>query len=165
MKVFINSLVENSSEKRQNPYMSSSSLSPSDDDSVSIRKVYRSRSRSRSRSHSPKKEREDGAQHHSKDSSPVDQRRKSSIEGSKRSNIIKPGLNGPLFTYKRFLDLQKGPVDNNEAEKCYNEYKNDHMRKQNEIFFHMHKVNSYLIYRMIIGLKRNIIHMKIIDGK
>ena len=52
---------------------------------------------------------------------------------------MKPGLNGPLMTFKQFMDLQENYIEMNEAEKYYNEYKSAYERKQSEIFFKMHK--------------------------
>jgi len=129
--------LEDSSSERLNPYMTSSSQSQSEDD-LPPRKISKSRSRSRSRSHSNKKEGGKSGRHHSKREAP----RKSSRVGSaeRKTSIVRPGLNGPLLSYKHFMDLQRGVIDPEEAERCYNKYKNDHMQKQNEIFFHMHKV-------------------------
>jgi hypothetical protein len=58
---------------------------------------------------------------------------------SKGSEVIKPGLSGPLMTYKQFMDLQENPISMKDAEKFYAEYKNAHDRKQSEIFFQVHK--------------------------
>ena len=57
----------------------------------------------------------------------------------KGAEVIRPGLNGPLLSYKAFMDLQVNPIDRNEAEKYYQEYKSAHDRKQSEIFFQIHK--------------------------
>jgi len=58
---------------------------------------------------------------------------------SRNSEVIKPGLNGPLLSYKSFMDLQENPISMKDAEKYYAEYKNAHDRKQSEIFFQVHK--------------------------
>lgn len=56
--------------------------------------------------------------------------------------MIEPGLNGPLLSYKHFMELQRDPIEPEEAEKCYAEYKKKHTQKQNEIFYSMHKVGN-----------------------
>lgn len=55
------------------------------------------------------------------------------------SEVIRPGLNGPLLSYQQFMDLQESHIDMKEAEKYYAEYKNAYDRKQSEIFFQIHK--------------------------
>jgi len=58
---------------------------------------------------------------------------------SRNPEIIKPGLNGPLLSFKVFMEMQEFPISMEDAEKYYNEYKAVHDRKQSEIFFQMHK--------------------------
>lgn len=125
-----------SSSERLNPYMTSSSQSQSEDE-MPPRRASRSRSRSRSRSHSNKKDPLKLARHHGS----KHERRSARAEAEgRRASIVRPGLNGPLVSYKHFMDFQRGPIDSEEAEQCYNKYKSEHAQKQNEIFFHMHKV-------------------------
>ncbi len=61
-------------------------------------------------------------------------------EGLPRVKI--PGLNGPLVSYQQFMSMQREPVEAAEAGKRYEEYKVAHSKKQDEIFFSLHKVNS-----------------------
>ena len=50
-----------------------------------------------------------------------------------------PGLNGPLLSYKAFMDMQENPINMADAEKYYSKYKDAYERKQWEIFFQIHK--------------------------
>ena len=50
-----------------------------------------------------------------------------------------PGLNGPLLSYKAFMDMQENPINMNDAEKYYSKYKDAYERKQCEIFYQIHK--------------------------
>eukprot|EP00826_Nyctotherus_ovalis_P026193 TRINITY_DN2045_c0_g5_i1.p1 TRINITY_DN2045_c0_g5~~TRINITY_DN2045_c0_g5_i1.p1 ORF type:complete len:241 (-),score=5.86 TRINITY_DN2045_c0_g5_i1:134-856(-) len=128
--------LEDSSSERLNPYMTSSSQSQSEDE-MPPQRVSKSRSRSRSRSHSYKK----GPPRPSRYRGSRRERRSARTETEeRRASIVRPGLDGPLLSYKHFMDLQRGHIDPEEAEQCYNKYKRDHVQKQNDIFFHMHKV-------------------------
>ena len=50
-----------------------------------------------------------------------------------------PGLNGPLLSYKAFMDMQENPISMSDAEKHYSKYKDAYERKQWEIFYQIHK--------------------------
>ena len=56
---------------------------------------------------------------------------------------IEPGLNGPLLSYKHFMEIQRNALDMKEAEVLYAKYKKAHSDKQNEIFFAMHKEDHW----------------------
>ena len=136
--IFYYTLGSSSAERlSRNPYASSSSQSQSEDESSPKRKPSksRSRSRSRSRSHSPKRE----VRRHYHESEGYDRkdssRRHHNTQDSWKPKIIKPGLNGPLLSYKHFMELQRDPIEPEEAEKYYNEYKNSRNAAGSTSFF------------------------------
>ena len=118
--IFYYTLGSSSAERlSRNPYASSSSQSQSEDESSPKRKPSksRSRSRSRSRSHSPKREvrrhYHESEGYGRKDSS----RRHHNTQDNWKPKIIKPGLNGPLLSYKHFMELQRDAIEAEEGEK------------------------------------------------
>ena len=161
-------LGESSTERlAKNPYISSSSPSQSGEDTPPGRlRFSKSRSRSRSRSasnHKPAKHEEEikdiaakephsrppytsigrficGIGHDNKRPHHGRKNSSGSEKGTKRPRITRPGLNGPLLSYKHFMELQREQIEMQEAENCYAEYKKLHTQKQNEIFYNMHKV-------------------------
>ncbi|MFS8160589.1 MAG: SERRATE/Ars2 domain-containing protein [Candidatus Roizmanbacteria bacterium] len=50
-----------------------------------------------------------------------------------------PSLSGPLISFKTFMEMQHQHIESEAAQKCYDEYKNEHSKKQADIFFNMHK--------------------------
>lgn len=60
--------------------------------------------------------------------------------GRRYSNdgMFKPKLNGPLLSFKQFMERQEQSIEIEKAEKCYEEYKEDHDKKQCDIFFAEH---------------------------
>jgi hypothetical protein len=122
--------------------MGSSSQSQSEDES--LEKRVPSKSRSRSRSHSPRRERHryrESTNHGRKEG----YRYHHDLQEERRPKIITPGLDGPLLSYKHFMELQRDPIEPEEAERHYNDYKNRHIEKQNKIFFEHHKVLLYKV--------------------
>jgi len=118
----------------------SSSQSQSEDESLGKR--VPSKSRSRSRSHPSRRERHryhENTNHEKKES----YRHHYDLQEERRPKIITPGLDGPLLSYKHFMELQRDPIEPEEAERHYNDYKNRHIEKQNRIFFKYHKVLHY----------------------
>lgn len=122
--------------------MRSSSPSQSEDESLEKRVV--SKSRSKSRSHSARRERHryHGSTNHGKRET---YRSHHDLQEERRPKVITPGLDGPLLSYKHFMELQRDPIEPEEAEKHYNDYKGRHIEKQNKIFFELHKVNHCLL--------------------
>lgn len=60
--------------------------------------------------------------------------------GRRYSNdgMFKPKLNGPLLSFKQFMERQEQSIEIEKAEKCYEEYKEEHDKKQCDIFFAEH---------------------------
>lgn len=52
---------------------------------------------------------------------------------------MQPGLNGPLLSFKTFMEMQSDNIDIAEAQKYYDDYRGEHQKKQSEIFFAMHR--------------------------
>ena len=52
-----------------------------------------------------------------------------------------PPLDAPLVTFKEFIQMQRGgeSFSHDDAQRLYDHYKSDHIDKQAEIFFTMHK--------------------------
>lgn len=48
------------------------------------------------------------------------------------------GTNGPLLSFKAFVDMQPFPMERHEAQMAYDDYKQDFDKKQAEIFFGQH---------------------------
>jgi hypothetical protein len=50
--------------------------------------------------------------------------------------IVKiPRLEGSLLTYRKFLDMQKDPIDSKRTRELYDKYRKDWVAKENRIFF------------------------------
>lgn len=63
--------------------------------------------------------------------------------GNDRVNI--PDLTEPLLSFKDFQQMQNDPLDSTDNYKLYEEYKNDHFKKQAEIFYESHKSDSWFL--------------------
>ncbi len=58
---------------------------------------------------------------------------------STKERVNQPGLHGPMINFKTFMEMQHQHIDPEAAQKCYDEYKAEHQKKQADIFFNMHK--------------------------
>ena len=56
--------------------------------------------------------------------------------------VIEPGLNGPLLSFKQFMEMQKDPIPLAQCDTYYFKYKKAYEKKQNDIFFLTHKVKE-----------------------
>lgn len=155
--------IEETDRLAKNPYVSSSSPSPTNSPVVAKFSNSPSRSRSRSRSHSkeilPEEEKgkkrardkrydsifiikilEDSQNSHDSESEKGHKRDYHNSHNKKNQiRLVKPLLNGPLLSLKHFMEIQRDPIDLPDAEKYYAEYKKSHEKSQNENFFKMHK--------------------------
>jgi len=57
--------------------------------------------------------------------------------------IVRPSLAGGMLSFKQFMELQHSPLPIEEAQKFYEEYKNEYERKHLEIFFSEHKTDHW----------------------
>ena len=61
----------------------------------------------------------------------------------KKSYIFKPHLDGPLWSFREFMEAQPYDIDATKAEKIYQKYKQEYEDKQNQIFFTEHKNDEW----------------------
>eukprot|EP01015_Nassula_variabilis_P037649 TRINITY_DN999_c0_g1_i3.p1 TRINITY_DN999_c0_g1~~TRINITY_DN999_c0_g1_i3.p1 ORF type:complete len:679 (-),score=87.66 TRINITY_DN999_c0_g1_i3:160-2196(-) len=78
-----------------------------------------------------------------RDYSPHDSDRGHKRQKDKRKKVFVPGLDGPLLSYREFMELQSEKVDSELGDKIYNKYKRDYEQKQREIFYQEHKNDEW----------------------
>ena len=118
------------SEKKERAVSSHSSGSKDHKKSEKQRKSNRSRSRSRSRD----RRNSDSKSRHSRGR---DRSRKRKIE------VLVPATNGPLATFREFVDMQKSEIAPELAEKVYSKYKKKYEQRHIELFFYEHKEDEW----------------------
>ena len=67
-------------------------------------------------------------------------RRGGRFQGRKKEfKVVRPSLAGGMLSFKQFMELQHFPISPFEAQKYYDEYKEQYEKKHLEIFFNEHK--------------------------